>query len=62
MVSSGLGVDLSGMFSVAKVAVVLTVVAALNTILFTVVAAVMAAIYNAAASLVGGLKLYFTRL
>jgi hypothetical protein len=61
LVSSGLGVDLTGAFSVGKVAIITSVLACANVAFSTLLFALVAAIYNMAARLAGGLKLNLVR-
>ncbi|MDR1861589.1 MAG: DUF3566 domain-containing protein [Candidatus Ancillula sp.] len=61
LTSSGLGIDLSGTFAIGKVILVTSLLACVNVALITILSVLIALIYNAAAKLSGGLKLYFTR-
>ncbi|GHT81000.1 hypothetical protein FACS1894125_0880 [Actinomycetota bacterium] len=61
LTSSGLGIDISGSFAIGKVVLVTSILACVNVVLITIFSMICAAIYNAAARLSGGLKMYFTR-
>ena len=61
LVSSGLGLDLTGAFSVGKVAIITAVLACANVAFITLLSALVAAIYNMAARLTGGLKINLVR-
>jgi hypothetical protein len=60
IVSSGVGGDISQSFSVGRVAIVAALLACFNVVLSTILAAIFAGIYNAAATISGGLKMRFT--